>query len=109
VAFRTQHVTVYRVPKPQPIVTGPAPARVELLTQNRLALRLAGGGEYRVAVRYSPYWKPSTGCLAPGPDGMINLSAPAAGLVTLSFHLDAGGAIAAFTGSDGGTCASDSR
>ena len=40
-------------------------------------------GRYEVRVRWSPYWRASTGCVWRGPDGMLRLLAPHAGLVDL--------------------------
>ena len=43
-------------------------------------------GRYLVRVRYTPYWKPDglPACVSRGPDGMTEVSTPAAGLVDLS-------------------------
>jgi hypothetical protein len=102
--LRTEHLTVYEVPAPRRIVTGPAPARVVLLTQTRLTIALGGPGTYRVAIRYSPYWSASSGCLDPGPDGMIRLRTAEAASVQLRFHVNARRALAAFTGRRPQTC-----
>ena len=76
VAFRSTHVTVFAVPRPRPLVTGPGRARVLRLTQTRLVVQTARGGRYRLAVRWSPYWHVSRGCLAPRQDGMLELHMP---------------------------------
>ena len=102
--LRTPHLTVFEVPSPRPIVTGPAPARVVALAQSRLTLRVGARGTYRLAIRYSPYWSASSGCLDPGRDSMIRLRAPAAGTVQLRFHVNARRAIAAFAGRHPQTC-----
>jgi hypothetical protein len=102
--FRTEHVTIYSVPSPRPLITGPAPARVVELTQTRVTVRVESRGTYRLAIRYSPYWMASTGCLDPGLDSMILLRAPAAGDVQLRFHVNARRAIAAFAGRRPQTC-----
>jgi hypothetical protein len=96
--LRLPHLTIYEVPSPRRIVTGPAPARVVELTQTRVTLAVEAAGTYRLAIRYSPYWNASTGCLDPGPDSMIRLRAPAAGNVRLRFHVNARRALDAFTG-----------
>ncbi|HEX6701520.1 MAG TPA: hypothetical protein VF101_12405 [Gaiellaceae bacterium] len=77
------NATIYRVPKPRALVTGPA--RVLELTQSQISLVLSRGGRYRIAFRFSPYWHPSEGCVQKSPDGMISLIAPRGGLVTLRF------------------------
>jgi hypothetical protein len=67
-------------------------------------VQLSEAGTYRLAVRYSPYWQPSAGCLSPGSDGMTRITGPD-GRLTLAFHVDASRALAALTGSDAKICA----
>jgi hypothetical protein len=102
--LRTAHIRVYEVPSPRPLITGPAPARVVALTQTRVSVRVEAAGTYRLAIRYSPYWMASTGCLDPGKDSMILLRVPRAGEVELSFHVNARRAFAAFAGERPQTC-----
>jgi hypothetical protein len=102
--MRTAHLRVYAVPSPRPLVTGPAAARVIQLTQTRLAVRVAAAGTYRVAIRYSPYWMATPGCLDPGKDSMILLRARRAGVIELRFHVNARRAFAAFAGEHPQTC-----
>ena len=104
--LRRAHITIYAVPSPRPLVTGPAPARVLELTQTRVTVRVAAAGAYRVAIRYSPYWMASEGCLGPGADSMILLRTPRAGDVQLRFHITARSALAAFAGRRPQTCRS---
>ena len=96
--FRTSQLTIFEVPSPQAIVTGPGAAYVRELTRSRLAVRVALRGTYRIAVRHSPYWRASRGCLARGPDGMVRLTVARPGTVQLSFDVDAGRALAALAG-----------
>ena len=56
------------------------------------------GGRYRVAVRWSPYWHASLGCLAKGGDGMIRLTTRRAHFVRLVFRVDATRALEEFAG-----------
>jgi hypothetical protein len=100
----TPHLTVYAVPSPRPLITGPAPARVIELTQTRVAVRVRAPGSYRLAVRYSPYWSASSGCLDPGRDSMIRIRVPAAGNVELRFRVNARRAFDAFAGRRPQTC-----
>jgi hypothetical protein len=44
-------------------------------------------GDYRVAIRSSPYWQASTGCLRAGRDGMLRLTLHTTGTVVLRFHV----------------------
>jgi hypothetical protein len=87
------------------LITGLAAARVVQLTQSRVDVNVAAAGTYRLAIRYSPYWNASSGCLDPGLDGMIRLRVPAAGNVELRFHVNARRAFAAFAGKRPQTCA----
>ena len=104
--FRTRHVTIYAVPSPRPLITGPAPASVVSLSESQVTVRAAEAGTYRLAIRYSPYWMASTGCLDPGQDSMIRLRIPAAGTVKLSIHVNARRALDAFAGQRPQTCSS---
>jgi hypothetical protein len=95
---RTGHITIYEVPSPRALITGPAPARVVELTQTRVTVHVGGRGTYRLAFRYSPYWNASSGCVDSGADSMIRLRVPAAGNIQLQFHVNARRALAAFAG-----------
>lgn len=102
--LRTTHLTIFEVPSPRSLITGPSPARVAALTETRVTVAVAAAGTYRLAIRYSPYWSASSGCLDPSPDGMIDLRLPAAGTVELRFHVNARRALAAFAGQRPQTC-----
>lgn len=103
--LRTEHLRIFEVPRPRKIVTGPAPARVVTLTRTRVSLHLGRAGTYRVAIRHSPYWRSSSGCLHGRRDGMMRLGAPRGGRVTLEFRVDAGRALATVAGRSGAACA----
>jgi hypothetical protein len=47
------------------------------------------GGTYRIAVRYSPYWRSSDGCLSKGKDGMLRLTTLHARIAHIGFILSA--------------------
>ena len=79
---------------------------IRALTQSRISVALGAGGRYRIAVRYSPYWETSAGCLTRGADGMLRLSVPDGGLVALRFDVDAGLALQAVAGREQTACAS---
>ncbi len=97
--FRTRTMTVYGVPAPQPIVTGPGSPRLLALSDEQLRLRVPRGGTYRIAVRWSPYWRASDGCLSSGKDGMLRLRTRAGRTVGIVFRVDADRAFEALTGS----------
>ena len=95
--LQTATLTVYQVPDPTSIVTGPGSPKVRRLEPAGLALTLDQPGTYRVSVRWSPYWRASDGCLEQGPDGMIRLTAARAGPVDLDFGVNPSAALHALT------------
>jgi hypothetical protein len=96
--FRTPDLAVYEVPHPQAIVTGPAHPRIASMTESQIGVVLRAGGEYRVAVRWSPYWHASLGCLSRGDDGMVRLTTRRAHFVRLTFRVDASRALEELAG-----------
>jgi hypothetical protein len=96
--FATPHVSIWAVPHPWPIVTGPGRARLLALRDSRLALHVSRGGTYRIAVRWSHYWHASMGCLDRGRDGMLQLRTTSAGTVRIGFDVDLSRLLDAFVG-----------
>jgi hypothetical protein len=96
--FSTPEVSIYAVPGARSIVTGPGRPTVRAFRESRLTIRVSRGGTYLVAVRWSPYWHASTGCLVRSPDGMVELHARGAGVVRIAFDVDVHSLIAAFAG-----------
>jgi hypothetical protein len=96
--FRTPRLTIYRVPDARSIVTGAAAAAVVRMRDANITLALTHRGTYRVAVRWSPYWRASHGCLSQGPHGMLRLTTPKPRLVRLSFVVSADSALDTLTG-----------
>jgi len=72
--LRSAHATVYAVPRPRGIVTGAAGAAVTRFGSSAITVDLPSPGRYRVAVRYSPYWRASGACVERLPDGMLGLN-----------------------------------
>ena len=99
VAFRTPDVTVYEVPSPVPIVTGPAAPRVVGLQESSIVLALHRAGTYHVSLRYSPYLAAPNACIRESSDGMVVLDAQRAGVLKLAFRVTASHALAAMSGS----------
>jgi hypothetical protein len=104
--FVTPEVAIYAVPRPQPIVTGPGAPRLLALHESRLLVRVNRGGQYHVAVRWSPYWNASTGCLTRTSDGMVQLQTRRAATVRIAFDVDASSLFDAFAGTPRRSCAS---
>jgi len=93
--LRTRNLTVLAVPRPRPILTGPAPARVLSLTGTRIVVDLPQAGNYRLAVRFSPYWDAGGACLIRRADGMTTIAARRPGRLELAFRVHPASAIAA--------------
>jgi hypothetical protein len=87
--WASREVAIYAVPRPRPILTGPGRPTMLGLDNSRLRLRVTRGGTYRLAVRWSPYWQTSTGCLAPSRNGMLRLRTRTAATVRIAFDVDA--------------------
>ncbi len=87
--FRTPDLAVYEVPNAQAIVTGPAHPRIASMTETQIGVVVRTGGTYRIAVRWSPYWHASLGCLSRGDDGMVRLTTRRAHFVRLTFRVNA--------------------
>ena len=97
---RMLHMTIFAVPKPQPIVTGQGSARIVEFDQAKMVFDVSSPGHYRVAVRSSPYWSVVGGeaCVSPGDDGMVRVDTPHRGRITLQFKVKAVRALAAMVG-----------
>jgi hypothetical protein len=104
--FAGREVSIYAVPEPRPIVTGPGRATVLAFRESRLLLRVSRAGTYRVAVRWSPYWAASSGCLTRGQDGMLRLRSPGPATVWVRFDVDARSLLHAFAEPRRAFCAS---
>jgi hypothetical protein len=87
--FWTSKITVYKVPDARPMITGPDSPRLSSLTEARVGVVLNARGTYRIAVRWSPYWHATHGCLTKGTDGMMRLTTQRARTVRLTFGVNA--------------------
>jgi hypothetical protein len=92
--FHTSTLSILELPRPRPILTGPARGRVLRLTATRVNVSLPRPGRYRLAVRYSPYWRAEGACLVKRVDGMTTIEARHAGRLELAFHVSAARALA---------------
>jgi hypothetical protein len=87
--FHAAHLTIYEVPSARPLVTGPGRSDVVKLTERQISIVVAQPGSYRIAVRYSPYWRSSQGCITKGSDEMLRLNATRGGPIVLNFDFEA--------------------
>jgi len=102
--FRSPNLTIFGLPAPAGILSGGPAARLLALTQTRLVLRVVHPGHYRLAVRYSPYWRTSSGCIVARPDGMSEVLAPRPGTIVVSFHVGIEQALATVADAATRTC-----
>jgi hypothetical protein len=84
--LRTPRLTVFELSKPAPLASDGA--EVEWLGPTRVKLRVPSRGSYRVAIRFSPYWRTFEGCVEPTRDGMTRIYAFRDGIVDLDFKLN---------------------
>jgi hypothetical protein len=96
--FRSAHVIVYQLPEATPLITGAGDASVLWLYPTHIVALVDSPGRYEVRVRWSPYWRASTGCVWGGPDGMLRLLAPHAGLVDLRVSVNVTRGLETLTG-----------
>jgi hypothetical protein len=83
--FRGGGTEVLQVPAARRMISGNRDPRVLSFSQARFVVRVRRGGYYRMAVRYSPYWTVSSGCISRTRDGMVLLAIPKAETVSVSF------------------------
>jgi hypothetical protein len=96
--LRTRALTVYELPHAAPVVSGVASAEVRAMSATKLFIHVAAPGRYHVAVRFSPYWRASHGCVAHAVDGMTTLTALRRGTVVLSFDINVHRSLETLTG-----------
>lgn len=87
--LHTPQLSIYSLPAPTPIVTGPAKASVVSLGMTSVTVRVAAAGTYHIAIHWSSYWRASAGCATRAPDGMTTLVTSRPGVSSLSFDVSA--------------------
>jgi hypothetical protein len=96
--LRASHVSIYELPDASPILTGPGSPHVLQMTLSGLRLAFRGPGSYRLAMRYSPYWRAASVCISEAPDGMTRLRVARTGVVDLDLDFTASRAVRVLTG-----------
>ena len=96
--FRSTHIVVYELPHATPLITGAHDSSVLWMYPTHIVALVDGPGRYMVRVRWSPYWHASSGCVWRGPDGMLRLLAPRAGLVDLRVSVNVTRGLETLTG-----------
>jgi hypothetical protein len=98
IVFATAHATVYAVPSPLPILTGPGRPHVDQVSESSVTVTITRPGTYRLGISYSPYLRAPTTCLTESRDGMTLLTATRPGRLHLAFDVSAASVFAALTG-----------
>jgi hypothetical protein len=106
---------IYELPHATPILT-PPPGASPTTRAGTQVLRLSGDsvvvwapvrGQYRLRVRYTPYWRvddPAAACVQAGSDGMSQLWVERPGPVKIDFTFSLGRAASTVDGSGGDSC-----
>jgi hypothetical protein len=84
--YSGREATIYELPRPAPILTGPRGGRVTAVGHASVEGWVPAPGVYLLRVRYSPYWRveAADACVAPSPDGMTRLRMKRPGPFALS-------------------------
>jgi hypothetical protein len=80
-AFRSPQLTIFEVPRPEPILSGPGSPVVTRFDHAGIEGRLPAAGSYGLKVRYTRYWRVRSGavCVERGAGGMTRIRAARAG------------------------------
>ncbi len=90
--FRSADWRIYEFHGAVPLLRGPGPGGITAFTHKRIAGWAHVAGEYRLSVRYMPYWKVrGPACVTRAPDGMTLVHVRRAGNFVLASD---GGAVA---------------
>jgi hypothetical protein len=93
VVLQTPDWTIYELPDARTLLTGPGEAVIESFTHDSITGSVSAPGSYRLAVRFTPYWRLTSGalCMARAPDGMTELRFERGGRFRLDIELTARG------------------
>jgi hypothetical protein len=99
-ALRTPQLTIYEVPRPEPILTGPGDPAVTRLDHAGVEGTLPVAGSYRLKIRYTRYWRVKAGsvCVERLADGMTVVRATRPGRFALAVPEGPGGLVRALVG-----------
>ena len=99
--------TIYAVPHPSPLLTGPGPSGITALGHQNVVGWVVRPGRYTLRIRYSGYWRvwPASACVRRTSFGMMTLEMRSPGAFTLTFP-DTATAVLASVGDAERRCAS---
>jgi hypothetical protein len=106
VAARLPQATVFAVPSPVGIVSGPAYPYVSRFTRSQVTVVLQTAGSYVISVRHSPHWHTRAGCLVAGPGQLMTLRVARPGAYPIDFHLSGHSLLRALEGRESANDAS---
>ncbi len=86
------HWRLFAVVDPEPLAS--PPARLTALAPQSFSLRFARPGTTVARVRFTPYWRPSSGCVARAPGGFTAVSAARATVVHVGIAFSVGRSLA---------------
>jgi hypothetical protein len=94
--------TVFEVPNATPIATPGASIQVRDISAEEVTLEAARAGNYRLRLRYTPYWRVVRGeaCAAPREPWATELRVTKPGIVTLRFDVGVGKVVKTVLGRD---------
>jgi hypothetical protein len=99
VVFRSRNWTIYRLPHPTPLVTGPRGVRVTSFGHTTIRGVVSGPGRFLLRVHYNPYWQlHGAGCVLRGPREMTWLELDRSGPFALSMPATPDGLLDSLTG-----------
>jgi hypothetical protein len=108
VVFRSANWTIYRLPRPTPLLTGGAPARITTFGHTTVAGNVSAPGTYLLRTHYVDFWSVHGAvCVRPAPGKMTLLVASSPGRFTLTVGDTADALLRAATGGD--ACGSRTR
>jgi hypothetical protein len=98
--FRSPQLTIFEVPRPEPILTGPGSPVLTRLDHAGVAGRLPAAGSYRLKIRYTRYWRVRAGavCARRSAEGMTILTATRPGPFALAVPEGPGSLVRALVG-----------
>ncbi len=105
VVFHSKDWTIYRLPHPTPLVTGPGTATVTRFGHTIIRGVVSAPGTYLLRAHYNPYWRlTGKGCIRQGPATMTWLRLSRPGPFTLSVSDSPTKLFDALTAKHSGSC-----
>jgi hypothetical protein len=104
--FRSPQVTIFEVPRPEPILTGPGSPSVTRFDHAGIEGFLPAAGSYGLKVRYTRYWRVRAGtvCVERGGRGMTTIRAARAGRFAIAVPEGPGALVRSLVGRAPGRC-----